>query len=231
MKKRIFKKILISVAVIYASIICHLFYSMHESQFNNSNDRHIYIFKESALEHIHKPSYSWVTEKDVLTNFIYYKDITKKDIIFKNDTCYDNYYIGVWEFKTLKDCELDDVFINKRCVIGNSKFILGETLDGKGAYSIPIRYLYKIDGMIINLGMNSKVLKDFQGVNYKGFYGLVDVMSICNRKGVPQIFFNFKTLPTPTVLLLYKGHNSFFLIKIHSDKKIDENVIDILDLK
>jgi len=61
-------------------------------------------------------------------------------------------------------------------------------------------------------------------------------MSICDKKGEPQIYFNFNKSQIPTVLLLYKGHNSFYLIMVNPNNelykniKIDENIIKILKL-
>jgi len=239
MKKIKSKQILITLAVITLCFFCHMFYTMHHSVFNDSNDRHLFIFKDSVLENINKPSFSWVADQDTLTHFVFSEYVkNKKDYYEYNDTC-NNFYIDVWEFNTLKNYELDDVFINEHSKIEKSKFSFGETLNGDGPFSIPIRYLYNIDGMIINLGENSKVIKEFRGVNYKGFYGLIDKISICDKKGEPQIYFDFETKlkPTvlmklmPTILILYKGHNGFYLIKINSSIKLDENVINILNLK
>ena len=131
---------------------------------------------------------------------------------------------------------MQDVFINSQSTITKSEFSWEETLDSKSFLPISIKYLYKIDGMILNLGENTKIIKELQGKNYKGFYGLVDKMSICNKKGEPQIYLNFAKSQTPTVLLLYKSHNSFYLIMVNPNNelykniKIDENIIKILKL-
>jgi len=230
MKNTKYKRILTISAIILFGYIFFKFVLAHRSVFNNSNNRHAFIFKDSVLENINRPSYSWVSEQDTLTHFIFSVNLTNKKVYYElNDTC-NNYYIDVWEFNALKNYKLDDVFINEHSVIGKSEFIFEEGLDGKSPCPISIRYFYKIDGLILNLGENSKVIKELQGKNYKGFYGLIDKMSICDKKGEPQIYFNFEKQLTPTVLLFYKGHGGIFLIIIHSSRKLDENVIKILNL-
>ncbi|MFZ4582471.1 MAG: hypothetical protein ACOYM7_07460 [Paludibacter sp.] len=172
-----------------------------------------------------------MADRDVLSHYIYYEDLKNKKPYYElNDTSYNNYYVVIWEFKDMKNYNLDDVFINERSIISKSKFELGEVLDSKSFCPISIKYLYKIDGMILSLSENSKILKELHGKKYKGFYGLIDKMSISDKKGEPQIYFNFSKNQYPTVLLLYKGHNSFYLIMINSSKKIDENIINILNI-
>ena len=216
--------------VILVGYICFKVLITHTSVFNNNNNRHTFIFKDSVLGNINKPSYSWVSEQDTLTHFILSENLKDMKTYYDlNDTC-NNYYVSVWEFKALKKYELDDVFINEHSVIGKSEFPFEGGLDGKSPYPVSIKYFYKIDGMIINLGENSKVIKELRGATYKGFYGMVDKMSICNKKGEPQIYFNYDKLITPTVLFFYKGKNGLYLIIIYSNKRLNENVLNILNL-
>jgi hypothetical protein len=191
----------------------------------------MFIFKDIVLENLNLPSYSWISEQDTLTNFILTENLKdKKDYYELNDTC-NNYYISVWEFNALKNCKLDDIFINEHGIIPKSEFPLEGALDGKSPYPISVKYLYKIDGMILNLGENSKVIKELKGSKYKGFYGLVDKMSICNKNGEPQIYFNYpKKISTPVVLLFYKGHGGLYLIFIYSSRRLDETVLKYLNL-
>jgi hypothetical protein len=205
---------------------------MHHNVFNTTSRKYLFLFKDSIINKVDTTmSYSWVADQDILNHFIYYDDLKNKKLYYElNDTSYNNYYINIWEFSSLKKYNLDDVFINSNSTIEKSKFELGEVLDSKGFCPISIKYLYKIDGMILNLGQNTKIIKKLRGSNYKGFYGLVDKMSICDKKGEPQIYFNFAISQHPTILLFYKGHNKFYLIMINSSKKLDENIIKILKL-
>ena len=232
MKKVKLKHILISAVVILAFFFFHLLYTGHHGVFNSIGRKYIFLYKDSIINKVNTVSnFSWVADQDILNHYIYYEDLKNKRLYYEpDDTSYNNYYFVIWEFKTLKNYNLEDVFINTHSIIPESKFIWGETLNSKSYCPISIKYLYKIDGLILNLDENSKVLKELHGKNYKGFFGLVNKMSICNKKGEPQIYFNFAKSQHPTVLLFYKGHNGFYLIMINSRKKIDENIIKILNL-
>lgn len=222
MKKIRLKHILISIVVIYGCLFLHQLYTGHHTVFNTVSRNYLFLFKDSIVSKIDAPmTYSCVSDQDILNGYLY------------ND---DKYCIIIWEFNDLKKYNLEDVFINSHSIIKKSEFSLQETLDSKSYRPISIKYLYKIDGMILNLGENTKIIKELQGKNYKGFYGLVDKMSICDKKGEPQIYLNFAKSQTPTVLLLYKSHNSFYLIMVNPNNelykniKIDENIIKILKL-
>lgn len=217
MKEIKLKYILYPAIIIMVCITFHQIYSAHSSNFMTTSRKYMFFFKDSIVDKIDTLSASYVADQDILNNFIYYD----KD---------NRYYVAIWEFNNLRNYNLDDVFINTHSIMNKSKFDLQETLNPNGPCPISIKYLYKIDGMILNLDENTKILKELRGKNYKGFYGLVDRISICNKKGDPQIFFNFKSSKTPTIMLLYKGHNSFYVLKINSKKEFDEKIIKILNL-
>jgi len=221
MKNIKLKHILGSIVAIYACVLFSQLYTGHYSSFDTVSKKYLFLFKDSAINKIDTINYSWIADQDILNNYLYYDD---------------KYIIGIWEFKTLQYTNLEDVFINKHSIISNSEFRWQETLDSKGAFPISIKYLYKIDGMILNLGEHTKIIKELIGKSYKGFYGLVNKMSICDKAGKPQIYFNYSKKQTPIVLLLYKGHNSFYLIVIYPNNElykgvtINENIINILNL-
>jgi len=221
MKKNRLKYVFIAAVSIYACFLLHQFYTYHSSVFYTTSKNHLYFFKDSVISKLDTISYNWVTDQDTLDNYLYDND---------------KYILHVWKFNSLDNADLKDIFINERSVIRKSEFRWQETLDSKSFCPISVKYLYKIDGMILNLGENTKIIKELKGQNYKGFYGLVDKMSICDKKGEPQIYFNFNKSQIPTVLLLYKGHNSFYLIMVNPNNelykniKIDENIIKILKL-
>jgi len=233
MKKIELKHILIFALIIFSFFAFQIFYTGHVGHFDTASKKYLFFFKDSIVSKVDtSENFSWISDQDILTHFIYYDDLkNKKDYYEPNDTSYNNYYFIIWEFKSLKEYEIDNVFINEHSVIGKSEFELGQTLDSKSFCPISIKYLYNIDGMILNLSDKSKVIKRLVGKNYKGFYGLIDKMSICNKRGEPQIYFNFAKSQHPTVLLLYKAHSSFYLIMINSSKKIDESIINILNLE
>jgi len=230
MKKIQLKSILFFVIILIVGV--SFYKTMHHSDFKTKSSKYLFLFKDSILNKVDtEVDFSWVADQDILNHYIYYDDLkNKKDYYELNDTSYNNYYIDIWEFKSLIKCNLEDVFINTRSIIGESKFNFQYIIDPDSYRPISIKYFYKIDGMILNFGDNTKVIKELNGLKYKGFYGLCDKISICNKKGEPQIYINFAKSQTPTILLLYKGHNSFYLIMINSSKKLDDNIIKILNL-
>ena len=230
MKKIELKHVFIVALIIFFGFVFHVFYIGHN--FGSVERNYLFFFKDS----IHKkvdPRNSWASDQDNISNYIYYTDLKDKRLYYEiNDTTYQNYYIKIWEIKSLKNYDLDDVFINKNSIIRNSKFEFQSTPDSSPVsdYEISFKYFYKIDGMILNLGENTKIIKEFKGENYKGFYALADKMSICNRKGEPQIYINFSKSLTSFILIMYKGHDSFYIVMINSNKEVAENIINILNI-
>lgn len=225
------KHLIIIVFVSFVGFIWFLMHIGHTPEFNTESKKNLFFFKDSILNKINTLSSSNVAEHDIINSYLYYEDIKdKRPYYLPEDTSYNNYYIDIWEFKNLVNYKLEDATINTSSAINRTEFDFGETLDPKGYCPISIKYFYKIDGININLSEDSKVIKEIQGKRYKGFYGLIVKMSICNNNGEPQVYFSFKKAPRPTILLLYKGYPSFYLIKINSSKRIDESIIKILNL-
>jgi hypothetical protein len=75
-------------------------------------------------------------------------------------------------------------------------------------------------------------VKNIEGINYKGFYGTINKMSLSDRQDGHQIIFNYAIGPSPTVFLFYKGHQSFYIIIVNSLRgaPLDESMIDIFNL-
>jgi len=211
------KHIVIVVIAIIAAITILQFYTGHRANFRTESKKYLFLFKDSVIKNIDSLSTSSVSDYDVLSDFIYHNGENK-------------YYVTIWEFKDLKNYSLEDVFIEKKSVLGESEFRLQETLNTNGPCPISLKFLYKIDGLTLNLDENSRVIKEFNSKEYKGFYALIDRMSICDKKGLPQIYFNFAQSQTPTILLLSKIHGRFFFIMINSKNEFDEKIIDILNL-
>jgi len=85
---------------------------------------------------------------------------------------------------------------------------------------------------VINTDQHCNILSHIEKDNYRGFYGQINKLSLSN--GITNkhlILFNYKEWQTPVLLLLYKGHQSFYLILIDSKKPFDEKIINILNLK
>jgi hypothetical protein len=194
---------------------------------------YMFLFKDSVKEKIDTLSYnSWVSDEDVLNHFLLYENLKNtKDYYELNDTSYNNYYIVVWDFKNARNMALSQIKINYHTFIGKSDFFWGQTLDSKSFCSYSIRMHHNIDDFMLNISNQSKIKREFSGKNYKGFYGLIDRMSLSDCQGTPQIYINFKKPETPTIVLLYKGEESLYLIQINATKRINENIIDDLNLR
>lgn len=180
--------------------------------------QYLWLFKDSVIKDINTDySFSKVEERDVYNNF-HYKD----------------YNIVIWDFKDLRDANLQNVLIKNHVELGSSKvkFSAGEILNKKSDMDIAIKFRFAFsDVMNINLDTYSEMFRTIQGKNYKGFYGNLNRFSLSNGRGEHQIFFDYTEGKTQSVVLVYKNKTGFYLIVINSKQKIDENCIDILNLE
>lgn len=203
----------------------------HRPTFITITQKSAYLFKDSVRYKLNGMPASWVAKHDNLTDFIFYENMKDKRPFYEvSDTTYNNYYIAVWEFKSLKNLSLNDAVINTNSNIEKSDFWMSEILDSESFCPITIKYLYRMDGMILNVNKESHIINEFSGTSYKGFYGLIDKISICNKNGDPQMYLNFKNKQTPTMLIIHSSNSGFHLIMINATRKIDSNIINILDL-
>ncbi len=230
MKEIQLKKVILIALVSFIVFIAYLFHIGHTPVFNKVSRGYLFLFKDSILDYIDTTSVSSVAGNDIINSFIYTENFKNDKSIYLQDKIYNSYFIDIWHFKQLSNYKLDDAFINTNSVVENSVFDFGETLDPESNCPISIKYFYKIDGIVLNCGEGTKIIKTYNEKNYKGFYGLVNKMSICSKRGEPQIYISYKKPQTPTIILLYKRQNSFYLIKINANKKLDENIIKILNL-
>jgi hypothetical protein len=176
----------------------------------------MWIFKDSV-------------KSDIDTNFCY--SYLKKRDVYNNFHYKGTYNIIIWEFKDLSIAELKKATINQNVNLDDVKFGSGEILNKKSDLEITIKYGFAFNyTMNVNLDGYSKIERNFEGANYKGFYGSINKISLSDEKGEHQILLDYTKGQTPTVFLLYKGHQSFYLIMINSEKPLDESIINILNL-
>lgn len=179
--------------------------------------------------------YMWILKssaKNKLDPFYCYSLVQKQDI-YNSFNLKGNYVVIFWEFKNLRNVPLEKIAVNKNIYLGDLKFSSGETLNAKSDLPITIKSTYSFKNLMeIDVGTGSKIEKQIKGPNYKGFYGKIKRMALRNENGGDQVLFNYVQGPTPTVVLVYKGHHSFFLIVInHIDKPLNPDIIKILNLK
>jgi hypothetical protein len=176
----------------------------------------MWIFKDSIKNDIDTiSSYSQVNRRDVYTNFHYKED----------------YNVLIWEFKDLGNTDLAKIVINQNVKLSDIKFFSGEILNKNSDMEITVNYGFSfMYDMSLNLDKSSTIERTFEMHNYKGFYGTINQMSLSDEQGKHQILFNYRLGKEPSVLILYKGHKSFFLIIINSEKPFDESIINILNI-
>ena len=193
----------------------------------------IYVFfKDSIKQDIDSINSSDVKDRDICNYFHYVPNSAGKDfsdVYMTHRQDYSIYNIVIWEFKDLSKIRLDDIAINPDVNLDSIQLEKGEILNSKSDIQTSIIRGYSFKNMGVNLNTRSTLQKEITGINYKGFYGIVSKMSLINEDGKTQIFFNFFP-EQQTLLLFYKGHQSFFLIIINCNKPFDESIIKILNL-
>ena len=192
---------------------------------------YLWIFKDSVRQDVDPPNRysvcgSLVSKRDINNAFHYFHE--------------NQFYpVLVWEFKDLGHLDLNKISINKNVnITNNMDSWSGETLDAKSGIAVTIKYGFNLKNSLnINLDEFSKIDGFFSGPNYKGFYGTINKMSFSNEKGEHQIIFDYTTESyqtsfSPSVFLLYKGHNSFYVIIVNSTKPFkDASIINIFNLE
>jgi hypothetical protein len=86
------------------------------------------------------------------------------------------------------------------------------------------------EGMDINLDEKSNIYRSFESNNYKGIYGKINKFSLSDPEGKQHIICNYVDKREETVMLVYKGKQSIFLIIVNSEKPINEDVISWFNL-
>lgn len=224
----------IIVLIVFCLIIIEIIYSImitHTSD-DVSWKQYMCFFDDSIKRDVDTVlNYSYVKERDVYNNFHYIPnsagiDMSDKFIYHRKDTIYN---VIIWEFKDLSNIKLDEIIIKPDVDLTNIKLESGEVINKNSDLEISIIQRFSFKKLGVELNTRSTLQKEIQGTNYKGFCGVVSKMSLINETSSAQIFFNFFP-EKQTVLLFYKGHQSFFLIMINSDKTFDEEIIKILNL-
>ena len=216
-QKRILKGIAI-VIVLFLVQFCFKFFVWGHS-FESNFNRYLWVFKDSV--------------KTKIDTFYFSGDVRKRDAYYKY--IYDeNYYISIWEFKDLGEADLKNILIKQNVVFDDIKFFSAERFNKKLEY-VPIitsklGFRFKESKMDVNLDVDSKIYKKFDTINFKGFFGKINLMSFNNYKGKPLIYFQYLGYK-PTLFIMYKAKQSFFVIMVDSKIDFDESIIKIFNLK
>lgn len=112
------------------------------------------------------------------------------------------------------------------------KFQMSQGLNKKSALEVIQKFgiAFK-DSMIVALDENSEITKEIKGASYKGFYGNMNKAALYAEGNDPQVIFKFMNGSTPSLFLFYKKNQHLYLVIIISEKKLDNDIIQILNLK
>lgn len=181
----------------------------------------------------HKP-YFWIfkdsAKKDV-NKLVVVGCIRKRDIYYHYHCSHDkrDYGVGIWEFKDLSSVELKNTSISQNINLDNVKFSSGEVLHANRSPEITVRFGSFLKSTIdINLDEQSKIEKNIETSNYKGFYGILHKMSFSDKEG-HWVLFNYHPREY-CLFLLYKAHQSFYVVMINSEQPFSTDMINILNL-
>lgn len=218
--RRIFKISVITAVVVIAAYVSYyvaldLIY-MHHVRFLD----HVpcaWIFADSA-------------KKDINT-FDVTASLRKTDKLY---TCiYKGHYsVEIWEIETLKNVILQDVAFNKGVPLSNVHLYPGEILNSGSDLETNVKFGPFFDNqLVVDIGESSQVLSTFDEANYRGFYGVMSRMGFENGKGQIVVLENYAQGPKPTLFVLYKTHDSFYIIIVVSDAPFSERLLRIFDLR
>ncbi len=141
------------------------------------------------------------------------------------------YYILIWRINALKNLDPAKVPIDTNVYLDNVE-LRGVILDAGDPRESEVRYgpFFK-DSLVVDLDEYSKVSESFEGPSYRGFYGTVSKIAFENGKGQILAMENYTQQIMPTLFVMYKAHDGFYMIIINSKKPFGLGILKILNLK
>lgn len=165
-------------------------------------------------------------ERSKLNKLLLYSEYNENDDY--SHFIYDSsFYISIWEFKKMKEFQLDSC---KFILIHNNiypKTASAETFHPKGNRPVKIKYKYKFgDNMKIFVSEKSRNVRGIKLANLIGIFGEVDEISICSNSEELITYLSPSNLNN-FMFFVFKNEKGFFLITIESDKYFDEKMLNI----
>lgn len=216
--------------IIFSIIFCILIYAgysiiMFKKQGHQSElydyKKLLGVFKETERKYIDSTSLGFdgaIGKNDILFNYVYKKD----------------YYILIWRFNEMKGANLNNIIINKNINLDNVDFDYSEILNANLNYipKLTLKLGFSLKNTFnVNIDRESNIIRTFNSINYKGFYGSINRISLSNDTYNHVALFNYKSKHEPTAFLLYKMNENFYIILINSKKQFDENMLKIFQLE
>ncbi|MBC8014908.1 MAG: hypothetical protein H7X79_04100 [Sporomusaceae bacterium] len=193
-----------------------------------------------AVKHNHSTNmfdyepYMWIfndsVKNDIDTNR-FVSSIKERDLLFQY-LLYSGYRVGVWEFKDLNHVELEEISINNNVDLSKVNIIPREVINYKASPEINIELGFKFNHAIgLNIDNRSTIITPIETPKYKGFYGIVNKLSLSDGQGKHLIIFDYPDGPRPMVFLFYRTSKGFYIIYIDSiNEPFDASIIHLLDL-
>lgn len=140
------------------------------------------------------------------------------------------YFIRIWKIPALKHTDPATVKFNQDVSLSNVQLYPAERLYDNFRIIAKFGTFFR-SRISVDLGEDSKLVRPFSGPNYKGFYGHVHELAFENGHGQILAMSINKDRVLPTLLVLYKGHEDFYIINIRSYKPFGFGMLKILNLK
>ena len=178
-----------------------------------------YLFSDKGRDGIERkfPLYAY-RSTDSIYNYIY------------DGTDSAHYYIEVWKIPALKDIKLSSVKFNENISLSGVRLypseILGEGLETEVKFGPFFKHNISVD-----VDDYSKIAGTFEGQNYKGLYGNIEKIAFENDAGQILATHTYDNKPMPTMLIVYKGRGSFYVIIVNSDDQFGADVLKIFSLE
>jgi hypothetical protein len=223
------KTIVIALISIFLAFLSYhfLFFWYHPS--SKVDYSYLEFFKDSIRYKLDTTDYSIYRSKSgKITYFYYYEDDNNRKPFYDlDDTTYNNYNIAIWEFN--KNYYFNDVIISTSVGHYKPDFWFYDKI---GNYNpISIQYFFRFNGMRIYPFDGSEITQTYNEKNYKGFYGLLNGILICDKNDKPKSYIEFAKNNSPTIVLVYNLNDKICLTWINATKRLDSSIINTLNFK
>jgi hypothetical protein len=206
---------------LYISYTMYRIYTYTYSAHLTNDKEYLWVFKDSTFQNVDTNFVSHdIRETDILSTYIYNYQ--------KEGEC----YIDIWEFKGLEDVVVEQIAIDTGINLSHVRFTEGETLNAHHSPESNVQYspFFK-HNMSISLDKYSRIDSSFSTPTYKGFYGVISMMTYNNEKGEPLVGIDYINGKKPNLVIVYKKAGSIYIIRVEPKDKLDPHIIDIFNLE
>jgi hypothetical protein len=221
---RILKFIVITLMTgigFYVIYVAYIFIRYTHSIHLSNDKEYLWIFNDSSRQYLDTNFVTHAVRKtDILSTYIYEHSEERE------------YYISVWEFKGLEDVDIEKINIDTGIDLNHVKFTEGEALNSHHNPESNVQYgpFFK-HNMSISLDKYSCVDSSFSTPAYKGFYGVISLMTYNNEAGEPLVGIDYINGKKPNLVIVYKKAGSIYIIRVEPKDKLDPHIIDIFNLE